>query len=286
MLSFKFEIDEDKIARTMIRHCERMSRIGRYITEDQVNFLWALDRTSYNALKSSTFASVNQEILNVVKKMDFFPQVVADSKMNKERIEKKWARYQDKVNEYLKSVLRIDFTLENTKAYIVSPNICNGNTNISEKYVVYGHTGGLKDEVYDIVYLTHEALHVLLGNQDMVHAIIEKIADEGLNELLNGEYKRYRFGDLNGLLDMHVRIFPYWNLYLNKSTKEIDKACKTFNISYNKKRFEPLRPILSKMNIYEFISWLNENNIFKMNYIAKIKILNNDGAYLWESLKK
>ena len=86
-----------------------------------------------------------------------------------------------------------------------------------------------------MVYLVHESLHSYFKNDEITHTIIENISDLELAKFLNNSKKGYMVHDK--LKNLHIKILPFWNLYLNKEQEEIENENKINNISYNKKDF-------------------------------------------------
>lgn len=190
--------------------------------------------------------------------------------LNFKRIKKNWLENYDKINDFLKSILRVDFDLKTT-GYIVSPNLFAGN-NIGDNKFVWGHRIGIKDPNYDLVYLVHESLHSLLERDNLAHAVLENISDVELARELNG-FNSCGYETHNFTKDYHIKIFPFWNLYMKRTKKEIMKEQKLFNIKYDIDKFEVYREKLEKMNIFELMDFLKiETEKVKFKELIKLDL--------------
>ena len=273
MLSFDFKVDEDMIAKQLVRSAKSLQSNGRLKVET-LDYLYALDKSNYIALSKlgfSTFAS--QEYIDEIKKIDNFPDFVDEARQNKSRIEKIANQKLAITNEFLKKITRVDLQLENVQTFIMPQDFNSGCSN--KRRIAWGNVLGTLDDSFDMIYLVHEALHGVFGLTNIEHSIIEEIADYEFNKFLNNQYKPYypTWGHVE-LNEFHVKIFPFWNLYLHRTPDEIDKECASRKIFYNKQKYEYLRPLLCKMNIFEFKDWLLQQNLKEIKLETIYKILN------------
>ena len=141
--------------------------------------------------------------------------------------------------------------------------------NIKNNCFIWGHMDGLDNENYDLVYMVHESLHSYFEWNNLTHAIIENITDVELAKYLNNSKSGYVYHDFTQ--DMHVRIYPFWNLYLNKPVEDIKEDMKITHIKYDVKKFERYRSALSTMNIDAFVEFL-KNNVDNVKYDVMYKI--------------
>lgn len=254
MITIKFKIDEDIIARRIIsKNCMPTSF---------ANYLWEKHNDSYKLLKSNFLSeNIDLEIINELKKTNFFQKDIQQAKSNLKRIKKNWLDYKTIILDCLKNIFKTEIQL-NVICYITQPNL-NTGVNIGNNQFLWGHINGLSDKNYDLVYLIHESLHSLFNKGDLEHAIIEKIADIELSRKLNKTdncgYPTHCFTK-----DFHKQIFPFWNLYMKRSYKTILKEQEIFKIAYNINKFEIYRKKLEKINIFDFIKFLKQE-IPKLN---------------------
>lgn len=263
MLNIKFLIDKEILAKKMIAK-------KNFLPTDFANYLWGKYRNSYLEIKRSITSNyIDSKMLIELQEQDFFNIEFEKAKQNLKRIEGNWLKNKDKINYYLRYICRKDFDL-NVNAYITSPNL-NAGENIGNNTFLWGHKLGLEDLNYDLVYLVHESLHSLFPKDDLSHSIIEKICDVELAKYLNKDYKGYKTHTFTK--DYHIKSFPFWNLYLNLSPKDILKEQEDSGIKYNYLNFEELRNKLNNMNIWDFANFLKDE-IQNINYTSTY-IINN-----------
>ncbi|HIU06704.1 MAG TPA: hypothetical protein IAC46_03870 [Candidatus Onthoplasma faecigallinarum] len=177
------------------------------------------------------------------------------------RIEKNWEKNKDKINAYLSQIFKKDFTIDTT-AIIVCPALNTGE-NLRNNTFVWGHQKGLDDAFYDLIYLVHESLHSYFKMDEITHAIIENIADIGLNKHL--ENKDVSFNDCLSYIKMlHIKILPFWNIYLEKKKADIEKENAINNISYDQSAFDKYKSKIKIMNIDDFVTFLEELDLEKL----------------------
>lgn len=195
-------------------------------------------------------------------------------KKNLERIRNNWEKNKNKINLFLNEIFKKVFTLEVT-AIIFAPSL-NCGINIGNNKFLWGHEHGLIDENYDMVYLVHESLHSCFKNDEITHTIIENISDLELAKFLNNSKKGYMVHDK--LKNLHIKILPFWNLYLNKEQEEIENENKINNISYNPKEFWEYKTNIQNMDIDDFVKFIKQLNLedlmsIKCSYSIFIKNL-------------
>lgn len=249
MLRIKFKNDADVLSRVMISKSMMPKKFAHY--------LWDNCKLSYSLLlKDIKSNEIDNNIILELQQQDFFRNYYEKAKKNLERIQNIWKKNSDRINSFLKKIFKKEFTLDST-AIIVPPSL-NTGTSIGNNQIVWGHVNGVNDNNYDLVYLVHESLHSYFEKNDLTHTIIENIADIELAKYLNktGGYECHE-----DLKSMHIKILPFWNLYLNKGKTEIERENKINNISYDIKDFEKYRTKISRMNIDEFVEFLLNSNI-------------------------
>ncbi len=264
MLKIDFLVSEDVIAREMISN-SRMS-------VEFANYLWDKYKYSYMELQHDPLCDKNlidYSIINELKAQPFFSKIKEEADINCENVKKAWSENSDIINKFLNDILKTDFNLSLT-AYIVSPRLKMGH-NLGNNCLIWGHLEGNSDMNYNLVYLVHESLHSYFPSNNLCHAIIENIADIELARFLNKSDKCYTCHDFT--LNEHLKIYPYWNLYLNRSKDEIERLQKIDNTHYDIETFEINPNTLSDMNIFEFINFIEKikDNIKITTYYTLFK---------------
>lgn len=244
MLNIKFRIDPNLMARVIISTSKMPTELA--------NYLWNKYRLSYQILQKDLHSTeIDNNIILELQQQKYFKTCYTEADQNLQRIQHSWTKNKDKINLFLSKVFKKDFTL-NVTAIIVSPTL-NCGRNIGDNQFIWGHVNGVNDNNYDLVYLVHESLHSYFEKNDLTHTIIENIADIELAIFLN---KTNSYEGHPDLKPMHIKILPFWNLYLNKGKTEIERENKINNISYDIKDFEKYRTKISRMNIDEFVEFL------------------------------
>ena len=245
MLKVDFQLNKEYLARVMISK-SRMP-VGF------ANYLWDKYRYSYKKLKKQVNDdTIDKGILDELYTQEFFNDNLKSAENNLLRIKENWNNKQEKIQSFLKTLLRVNIDLK-VKAYIIPANLDSGR-NIGGNCFIWGHSNGLTDENYDLVYVVHESLHSFFERGNLTHAIIENIADIELAKYLNNS--RIGYGCHSFTLEDHVKIYPYWNLYLNIDKQDIalDQVCTQIN--YDVDAYEKERKYLSSLNINEFVEYL------------------------------
>lgn len=249
MLRIKFKNDADVLSRVMISKSMMPKKFAHY--------LWDNCKLSYSLLlKDIKSNEIDNNIILELQQQDFFRNYYEKAKKNLERIQNNWEKNSDRINLFLNKIFKKEFTLDLT-CIIVPPSL-NTGTSIENNQIVWGHVNGVNDENYDLVYLVHESLHSYFFKNDLTHTIIENIADIELAKFLNktGGYECHE-----DLKSMHIKILPFWNLYLNKGLEEIERENEINNISYDPKDFEKYRDKIRCMDIDEFVEFLLNSKI-------------------------
>ena len=234
------------------------------------NYLWDKYRLSYIYLqKDFKSDEIDNNIVKELQQQKFFKQLCEGANKNLERIEDNWQKNKSKINLFLDNIFKKNFTLNQT-AIIVDPSLCAG-MNIGNDQFVWGHKNSLFDKNYDLVYLVHESLHSYFPNNTLTHAIIENIADIELSKYLNNTDKPYDCHEYTKM--QHIKILPFWNIYLNKSREDIEKENKISNITYNVNDFAKYKPQIKNKNIDNFVEFLEQQDLtdVKVNYKISVK---------------
>ena len=251
MLEIEFKTDKEILARAMISK--------NAMPMDFAKYLFQKYRTSYLLLQNNLMEKeIDGNLLLELTQQKFFEEYINEAKENLLRMQENWQTNKDKINMFLDRIFKKNFILKTT-AFIVPPSL-NRGINIGNNQFVYGHINGLKDENYDLVYLVHEALHSYFKNDIISHSIIEKIADIELAKFLNNNELSYECH--NFTKTMHIKILPFWNLYLNKPVDLIKKENKQQNIIYDIDSFKCYENEIKEMDIDAFVQFLIKFNLY------------------------
>lgn len=252
MLNIRFQIDDNIMAKIMISKSMMPKKFAHY--------LWDNYKISYSLLiKDIKSNEINNNIILELQQQDFFKISYEKAKKNLERIQNNWEKNSDRINLFLNKIFKKEFTLDLT-CIIVPPSL-NTGTSIENNQIVWGHVNGVNDNNYDLVYLVHESLHSYFEKNDLTHTIIENIADIELAKFLN---KTNSYEGHPDLKPMHIKILPFWNLYLNKKQEDIVRENKINNIAYNLKDFVEYKTKIKNLNIDEFVEFLEKLNLDKL----------------------
>ncbi len=262
MLKVKFTVDEDIIARFMLTSKKLKDFIPDYYSK--------LKQEKVDFLDSHKFA-VKDRYIKEIKEYDMFKRILEQSYKNESRLEEIFSRNNKKLTMFLSKILKIkNFSIEEQTVYVFDYHV-NAGCNIGNNKILFGMLDEKRsfNENYELTYLIHEILHSFFRNNDITHAIIENIADFELCKFLNNSSWHYHghCSDNYSLVDLHKKIYPYWNLYLNKDKKEIESDTDFNEFKYNVDDFEHLRKELKNMDILEFTNFLYNLNELKLELI-------------------
>ncbi len=266
MLNITFKIDKNIIARFVISK--------NIMKREYANYLWSKYQFSYMKLQHKVLDNtIDNNIILELQQQDFFNDYLKDAEENLKRIENYWQANKDKINTYLEKIFKKNFDLTTTA--IIVPCYFNSGMNIGSNEFIWGHNKGLKNANYDLIYIVHESLHSYFKDNMITHAIIENIADIELSKFLKSTDIANDAHDY--LKDTHIKVLPFWNIYLNKSKETIEKENEENNISYNFNEFKTYEKEISKMNIDDFVNFLESLNLNQtINYTNKIIIKTNN----------
>ena len=176
---------------------------------------------------------------------------------NAQRIEQNLQKHQPSLDKFVHRLAKTELPFANTINVYIVP--CGGWYMPDEKAILWGHEKGYENASYDLVYLNHERMHSVIKNTDISHVVIECF-DKEISEKVFGNdihfIKQHSY-----LQNLHYKILPFWNLYTQKTVRDIKQQNKQKNFSYAVEELEPLRDTLSAMNVYEFISFLENKHV-------------------------
>ncbi len=260
MIELNFVVDKNVLARCILYR--------DLLPKNTANILWEKYRQSYMELHKNPFdENINEQILQELQEVSFFNKYVAKAENYKQIVQNQWSNNKEKINQFLRGILKTEPNVEQITAYIVDPAIATGKTKNGVSFV-YSHWIGEKDEIYNLVYLTHEAMHAYFYQMGIgfLHSfnesLVEFITDIELVRYLTDGKQKYETHSENMI--QKVKMYPYWNLYLNRPKQELIKLMQEDGIKYEIDKYEYLRERLSAMDIFEFAKFLEENNeVFK-----------------------
>lgn len=105
-----------------------------------------------------------EKVIDKIKEDNLFKKYYQKAINYMENIKVYWLDNKDKINEYLKNIIKLELDTKAIKVYITHPHL-NAGICVDNKNIFFGHLNGLKDINYNIVYLCHEYLHLLLPNK-------------------------------------------------------------------------------------------------------------------------
>ena len=200
---------------------------------------------------------LDNDVLNTIDKLknnNEFNRLYAEAKTYKNALKKIWLDNKEYINNYLTNVLKININI-NPNVYVTHPNANRGYS--FDNNIVWGHFKGITDSNYNLTYLVHETLHILLPykkeeNEDesnIKHSIIELISDYELQSKLTG---KSTFNDGHSYLDKYKKeLYPTFLNYLGLNNEEIQERIKKDNVDISNYNNDDL----SKLNIYEFTEY-------------------------------
>lgn len=272
MFKFNFVVDENILAIMLIYDTKRTNHV---LSNEFANYLWDKYHMDYITIQRKRVSKdvIDKDILREVKNQNFFKKIVEDAEENAKRIENNLKEKQEGIEEFLSKILKYNNPLSNQTAYILPPYLCYGfsTSRVFPNSFVWGHQRGLKNINYDLVYIYHEALHSLFPVNNLYETVVENIADIELGRFLNCPNNLQDVHDETRLI--HAKILPYWNLYLDRSRKEIEETQNYLNVDYDIDKFEPMRDVLKNMNIFEFGKWLENQDLEKQKLVFTYKLL-------------
>lgn len=226
-MNLSFEIREHfLIASALFR--ENKEDIG---WKEFKNYLWGKYRESYEFFLHyepdhffsqpdpiQVFDKVNNQISDLLREVlasSEFKDLYKKTESYKEWLSGEWESKKAKVEEALKSILRIDLSNREVKVLVVHPSV-GGGKHIGQGLILWG--GKEYWPNYNVVYLAHEFMHEILCSADIQHAVIELITDNELRIRLNGEGSYFKEGHEevghSSLRMIEEKLLPHWKEYL------------------------------------------------------------------------
>lgn len=184
-----------------------------------------LSSTSLSSVKNKVKDNLYQEIMKKITQTKEYKRYLVEREDYLVKVKKIWQENYNKIDEYLKKVLKKDYQKININLYISNPHCNTGQTFFGDNLAVFGHEKGImqNDPNYELVYIVHESMHLLYpykkycGNSledypyAIVHLIIELVTDYNFAIELRGE--NYRGHDY---LDEYKNfLLPKFIEYLN-----------------------------------------------------------------------
>lgn len=175
----------------------------------------------------NTIAKDSDKIISTAFKSEEFTRLYKETEKYKESIEKEWNNKRKNITKTTEEIMGEKFPDIKINVLITHPNLCNGIALPNSNTICWGHKENWEN--YSMVYLMHEALHLLLdkklGKDNLTHAIIELIADQELRVRLNKNGAYFKESkEVVGhpfLLKLSKTILPYWKKYLERKNKDI-----------------------------------------------------------------
>lgn len=272
-MEFEFEVNEDLVAANIIQK--------NFMDVDLANYLWEKYKDQYLLIQNKIYEYVfenpaKKSILEELKKHKIFTENLFKCKQNLERIQINLKESKPKIDNFLKSLMKLELNMKPQKVYIVP----NCGMNVSKDTILWGSFEGYEDKNYDLVYLYHEALHSffnnlkekanLRDNDETDHVIIQYLTDIELAKYLG----KKRYPTHKNIKDLEARCYPYMQMYFNKSDAKILKEMNEDNIYFEMEKYKKYRGIFKSFDIIKIYKWLlqNKKEILDVNLIQKLYI--------------
>ena len=176
-----------------------------------------------------------EKILSVAFKSKEFSKLYKEKKKYLDFLEKEWISKQKIIIATTEEILGEKLPDMSINVLVTHPKLANGIVLPESNTICWGHKENWKN--YSMVYLMHEALHLILDKKlekkHLTHAIIELISDNELRVRLNGKGKYFKEqGESVGHLFLHKlarATLPFWKKYLKNSNKNIVKFYNELN---------------------------------------------------------
>ncbi len=112
-------------------------------------------------------------------------------------LQREWSQKENKIVNWLEKTIKVTLTKKEIFVYVSHPMLNTGMC-LDEKYIFWGHWLGLKDINYNITYLVHEALHIILPNENyrplamkLYHDKPDFLSNQEYWKILNNSIKDY-----------------------------------------------------------------------------------------------
>ncbi len=242
MVSVEFVVDKKVLARAIIYknklpcdYCEKLSK--KYL--------------DYSLLKNDISANITDDILLDVIKQPFFNTQYMLSCENCERIKKYFKKKEKGLNKFLNDITNTNLRLPKYTIFILAPNLNLGETFKPGK-ILYGNQRGVGDPNFDVVNIVFLMLYSFFKKNKTTLALIKNITFIELARHLNKSYQYYTLG----ADETQKQIYPFWNLFINRNKRAILLDKKYTGFEYDINKYEQFRPLLSNLNVFDFIKWL------------------------------
>lgn len=198
------------------------------------NRLWEEHKTGYQFLKdpdifgifsgndfNKSLTVITTDVVALVesglasKELD---NVLAETEEYKTWLEKEWDQNKARIEQELKSILKIDLPSGDFEVLVVHPKIGLGRS-LGKNRLAWGHSEDWPN--YSLVYLAHEMFHSVLGSSPLAHAVIELATDNELRIRINGSgdylYISEKPVGHDFLLELEKYLLPSWQEFLKGS---------------------------------------------------------------------
>ncbi len=164
--------------------------------------------------------------LETIFKSDEFLTLYEEALQYMGELIERWKSLKPKVDKYFSEVLGVKEEKQ-IKVNVVNPQFNTGTNNLKNE-IFWGHSDGMKNPYYDVVYIMHEGMHCMypyqkswnLEQKGICHALIELATDNELRCVLEGNMQSYSEGHKDNRLQRN-KLLPLWCAFLGKSESEI-----------------------------------------------------------------
>lgn len=247
--------------------------------------LWVNYKNEYNAIYNDKYL-ILKEGKNFIPNDDTIYNIVMESKeyekikksVEKYHLEliKLWENKDNKVNDQLKSIIKMP--IDNCNIYIVNSefNIIDNNKAINKNIIILGKKIDKKNSTNLIVELSLEILKKQIKDYRGMGSnklIADAIVDLAINNELATRISKtstYFEGNPN-LVYIKRQLYPYWLMYLGIKKEDMLSLMSRDKIAFDVDKF-PYEEKLKFMNIEEFINYciLNKKHLIKEEQLEVI----------------
>lgn len=145
---------------------------------------------------------LNSKINQIIKE-ELFSQYYKETLKYLSLIQNTWFKFKNGINNWLKETIKLSPSKNPVSVYISHPKLNTGKC-VDQKYIFWGHWKGIEDINYNIAYLCHENLHVLLPNSNCMPPAMKLYYEKSENSS-NQEH----WDGLNATIENYYKIFDF-----------------------------------------------------------------------------
>lgn len=247
--------------------------------------LWVNYKNEYNAIyndkhlilkEGKNFIPNDDTIYNIVMESKEYEKIKKSVEKYHLELIKLWENKDNKVNDQLKSIIKMP--IDNCNIYIVNSefNVIDNNKAINKNIIILGKKIDKKNSTNLIVELSLEILKKQIKDYRGMGSnklIADAIVDLAINNELATRISKtstYFEGNPN-LVYIKRQLYPYWLMYLGIKKEDMLSLMSRDKIAFDVDKF-PYEEKLKFMNIEEFINYciLNKKHLIKEEQLEVI----------------